>query len=197
MNIITAYPVMMDGKVVANKNAANTLNFSSADGDPKIYDKLTPAQVTSFQKFATAKGLTLLADGKKGPKTAAAWKTFGEEWYKLATGLAGALAQDSVPATDTSKAQQEKMAKLGLFLDKAKGVYTKGKELGLFDGIFNRLGLGGSTPQDQTQISTTPTGEVVQQPGMSKTTKIILGVGGAIALIVIIVLVTKSNGKGK
>jgi hypothetical protein len=202
MNIITAYPVMMNGKVVANRIAADTLNYSSADGDPKIYDKLTPAQITSFQKFANSKGAKLGVDGKKGPMTAAAWKTYGEEWYKIAMGLAGTLAQgsipDSVPAIDTSKAQQEKMAKLGLFLDKAKGVYTKGKELGLFDGILNRLGLGGGTPQDQTQISTTPTGEVLPPPPpMSMTTKILLGVGGAIALIAIIVVVTKSNGKGK
>jgi len=217
MNIITAYPVIMGRKVIANKNAADTLNFLNADGDPKILDGLSTPQVKSFQdwmdvkypKWVNGKNLNKGSGyGSKGPSTKAAWKTYGEEWYKSAMALAGALGQvlggvpDSAPATipakDTSAAQQEKMKKLGYFFDKAKGVYAKGKELGLFDGILNRLGLGGGTPQDQTQISTTPTGEVLPPPtGMSKTMKIVLIAGGALALVAIILVATKSNGKGK
>jgi hypothetical protein len=33
MRIITAYPIVRNGKVIANKIAANTLNFASAEGD--------------------------------------------------------------------------------------------------------------------------------------------------------------------
>ena len=33
MKIITAYPIVKDGKVIANKLAANTLNYSSANGE--------------------------------------------------------------------------------------------------------------------------------------------------------------------
>ena len=49
MKIITAYPIVKDGKVIANKIAANTLNFHSADGDiqpkgQKIFDALKKAK---------------------------------------------------------------------------------------------------------------------------------------------------------
>lgn len=220
MNIITAYPVIMNGKVIANKIAANTLNFSSFDdnGKPTKSD-----EVKMFQKWLVAKGVDISYKNKKGQvvsgaaaidgdmrsgsKTAKAWSTYGTGFVADMKALGTTLGQtfgpsqsipDSVPATDTSKAQQDKMAKLGLFLDKAKGIYTKGKELGLFDGILNRLGLGGSTPQDQTQISTTLTGsQDAPVTGMSKTMKIVLISGGVLALIGIILVVAKSNGKGK
>ena len=35
MKIITAYPIIENGKLVGNKIAANTLNYSSANGKPK------------------------------------------------------------------------------------------------------------------------------------------------------------------
>ena len=49
MKIITAYPIVKDGKVIANKLAANTLNFHSAAGDEpqkgqKVLDALQKAK---------------------------------------------------------------------------------------------------------------------------------------------------------
>lgn len=35
MKVITAYPIIENGKLVGNKIAANTLNYSSANGKPK------------------------------------------------------------------------------------------------------------------------------------------------------------------
>ena len=35
MKIITSYPILQNGKLVGNKIAANTLNYSSANGKPK------------------------------------------------------------------------------------------------------------------------------------------------------------------
>lgn len=44
MKVITAYPIIVKGKVVGNKLAANTLNFSSANGDQaKKGDKVKKA----------------------------------------------------------------------------------------------------------------------------------------------------------
>jgi hypothetical protein len=36
MKIITAYPVIKNGKVISNNFTTNTMNYSSAEGDKKI-----------------------------------------------------------------------------------------------------------------------------------------------------------------
>lgn len=209
MKIITAYPVIMDRKVIANKFAANTMNFSSFDANGK---PVTKAEIQSFQNWLDVKYPTWLNGGKLnkgsgygtfGPSTTNAWTNYGSGFVADMKALSGTLAQtftptsNTVPATDTSAAQQEKMKKLGYFLDRAKGVYTKAKELGFLDGILNRLGLGGATTQQESAPIITTTTETPPPSGMSTTTKVLIGVGVAAVLITILVVATKSKEKGK
>ena len=57
MRIITAYPIVKNGKVIANKIAANTLNFASAEGDKptrgqKVIDTLQKAKEAGLGEAA-------------------------------------------------------------------------------------------------------------------------------------------------
>jgi len=78
MKIITAYPIIENGKLVGNKVAANTLNYSSANGKKK-------------------KGGRLVGSGKV--------KGFLEKSGGIATSLAGILgggAAAAAPSQDTA-----------------------------------------------------------------------------------------------
>ena len=79
MKIITSYPIIENGKLVGNKIAANTLNYSSANGKKK-------------------KGGKLIGSGKV--------KGFLEKSGGIATSLAGILgggaAAAAAPSQDTA-----------------------------------------------------------------------------------------------
>jgi hypothetical protein len=200
MRIITAYPVIMDRKVIANKFAANTMNFSSFDASGKPSNS---NEWKSFQKWFNAKGYTpaLTVDGIPGTNTNKAWETYGAKFTADRMALSGTLLQTFGPVTTTttttqsttpSADDQEKMKKLGYFWDKAKGVYTKAQESGVLDSVLNVFGLG--APKTVTQTEAVKVTESGKQP-MSNTTKAILIGGGALVLITIIALVTKSKRK--
>jgi hypothetical protein len=89
MKIITSYPIIENGKLVGNKIAANTLNYSSANGKKK-------------------KGGKLIGSGKV--------KGFLEKSGGIATSLAGILgggaatapSQDSAPVLTTEEVKPPK-----------------------------------------------------------------------------------------
>ena len=209
MKVITAYPVIINGKLAANQFAANTMNFSSFDASGKPETK---AEIQSFQNWLDVKYPTWLNGGKLnkgsgygtfGPATTKAWNSYGTEFTKSRMALSGTLGQTfapsttssqpaTIPATDTSPAKQEKMKKLGYAWDKAKGLYVKVKETGLLDNFLSKLGLG-SKQSGETIDTSTPYVDTTQPTGMSKNVKIALIAGGAIALIAIIVVATKKK----
>jgi len=158
MKLITAYPVIMNGKVVANRNAADTLNFSSVDGvffgpgGPPPKPGVTPVRTTPLP------------------------------------GLGGG----ALPGTNPTPAQVNDPSNKGKVWDKAKGIFVKAKELGLLDGLLNRIGLGGATGGDTGITTQEPP---PQEEGGGNTTKILLIAGGALVLITVIILATKSKGK--
>jgi hypothetical protein len=92
MKIITSYPIIENGKLVGNKIAANTLNYSSANGKPR------------------KKGGKLVGSGKV--------KGFLEKSGGIATSLAGILgggaaaaaapSQDTVPIVPTEEVKKPK-----------------------------------------------------------------------------------------
>ena len=171
MNIITAYPVIMNGKVVANKNAADTLNFSSAAGD-NVFNMANP--------FATPKpSASPLFNTNPAPKT-------GPFNFPKPTTF-------GTPNSNPTPAQANDPANKGKVWDKAKGIFVKAKELGLLDGLLNRLGLGGAPSGGDTGITTQE--QLPQEQGGGNTTKILLIAGGALVLITVIILATKSKGK--
>ena len=114
MKIITAYPIIENGKVVGNKIAANTLNYSSVNG-------------------------------KKGGKLAGSGKVKG-------------------------------------FLEKAGGVSTA------------LAGILGGTAAAASQEPVSAPMEAPKQ-GMSTTTKVLIGVGGAAVLCLVIYFVMKNKNK--
>lgn len=91
MKIITAYPILENGKLVGNKIAANTLNYSSANGTSK------------------KKGGKLVGSGKV--------KGFLEKAGGAATGLAtilggsaAAASQETAPAPAPVEAPKQGMS---------------------------------------------------------------------------------------
>ena len=89
MKIITAYPIIENGKLVGNKIAANTLNYSSANGTKK-------------------KGGKLVGSGKV--------KSFLEKAGGAATGLATVLggAAAAAPSQDTAPVLPVEQPKKGM-----------------------------------------------------------------------------------
>lgn len=65
MKIITAYPIIENGKVVGNKIAANTLNYSSANGKKKGGKLAGSGKVKGFLEKAggVATGLATVLGG--------------------------------------------------------------------------------------------------------------------------------------
>jgi hypothetical protein len=112
MKIITAYPIIENGKLVGNKIAANTLNYSSANGKPKK------------QRGG------LVGSGKV--------KGFLEKSGGVATALAGILgggaaaaSQDSAPIVTEEKTKEKVKEPMKLWVKIALGV-----------GVAAVLGLG-------------------------------------------------------
>jgi len=172
MKLITAYPVIMNGKVVANKNAADTLNFSSAAGD-NVFNMANP--------FAPSKpSASPLFNTNLPPKTGSGAFNFPKP------------TTFGTPNTNPTPAQVNDPANKGKVWDKAKGIFVKAKELGLLDGLLNRIGLGGATGGDTGITTQEPP---PQEDGGGNTTKILLIAGGALVLITVIILATKSKGK--
>jgi hypothetical protein len=71
MKIITAYPVIKDGKVISNKIANNTLNYSSLEGKKttKVQEFLQKAKDAGLGD-AALKTITALKQSKKAPAPA-------------------------------------------------------------------------------------------------------------------------------
>jgi hypothetical protein len=92
MKIITSYPIIENGKLVGNKIAANTLNYSSANGKPR------------------KKGGKLVGSGKV--------KGFLEKSGGIATSLAGLLgggaAGAAAPSQDTAPVVPVETPKKGM-----------------------------------------------------------------------------------
>lgn len=70
MNVITANPVLINNRRVNSKDM-----YLSIDGNNK-------QEVMSFQEYANSKGASLVVDGIYGPKSKAAYKTYGADWEK-------------------------------------------------------------------------------------------------------------------
>jgi hypothetical protein len=92
-------------------------------------------------------------------------------------------APSSKAITDVTRADRIKAG-----LDKAKGVYQKGQESGLFSSIGNLLGLGKKdVPAVAPVVNTTP------EPTKDNTMKYVLIGGGVLAVGVIVYLATRKK----
>jgi hypothetical protein len=82
MRVITSYPIVKDGKVIANKIAANTLNWSNFPGDlvgktmnDAGFSKTSTGQAGKVQKVRGAKAIDILSKAKEAGLGDAALKT--------------------------------------------------------------------------------------------------------------------------
>lgn len=82
MRVITSYPIVRDGKVIANKIAANTLNWSSFPGDlvgktmnDAGFSKTNTGQAGKVQKVGGAKAIDILQKAKEAGLGEAALRT--------------------------------------------------------------------------------------------------------------------------
>jgi hypothetical protein len=180
-------------------------DYYGMDGDIYSYiDKKNTTDVKGFQTYANSKGAKLVVDGIWGAKTEAEYTKFGAEWEATKNPVPTAqvpvvVAQAPVvPQGQTPTANQVADAKKkGLFWDKVKGGWVYAKESGLLDWVGNLFGLKPppafqpTPPTNTTTNTTTTTTSDDDGKGMSKTTKTLLYVGGALVLGFVIYTIAK------
>jgi len=219
MKILTEYPVRVvkKDKLYTRKNFQPTYAYASSDDFYGI-DGKNKKQVEEFQKFANSKGANLVVDGlwtiKSGKKsnTQKAYDIYGSQWESSVVPIVAPTGntQSSTPPTASAvpptATNVEKMKKKGFNWDKAKGAWTKAQgfwgkldETGLLGkaGDYFGLNLGSKTQTDGGAPidSTEPIAEIpTEEKGMSKGMKIGLAVGGAVILIAVIYMATRSKG---
>lgn len=161
--------------------------------------------------------------GTFGQSTTNAYKVYGSQWESSVVGGSAPITatnpivqptgntQSNTPPTASAvpptAANVEKMKKKGFNWDKAKGAWTKAQgfwgkldETGLLGkaGDYFGLNLGnkqqtdGGAPVDSSELLVETPAE--EKQGMSKNMKIGLAVGGAVVLIAVIYMVTRSKG---
>ena len=195
-------------------------DYYGMDADIYSYiDKKNTTDVKAFQIYALSKGADLSfiskttgklvtgnasADGIWGAKTQSAYDKFGAEWEATKNPVSTAQVQNVVaqapvvPQGQTPTANQVADAKKkGLFWDKVKGGWVYAKESGLLDWVGNLFGLKPppafqpTPPTNTTTNTTTTTTSDDDGKGMSKTTKTLLYVGGALVLGFVIYTIAK------
>ena len=97
---------------------------------------------------------------------------------------------------DPTQAQVDSAKKKGLTWDKVKGTWVKAEQSGLIDSLLGFFGA--KQPQDTTTTQdNSPAPPAPTDKPMSQNTKIIIGIGVAVAAGVIIYAIVKSKKKGK
>ena len=178
-------------------------DYYGMDADIYSYiDKKNTTDVKGFQTYANSKGAKLVVDGIWGAKTEAEYTKYGAEWEATKNPVPTAqvqnvLAQAPVvpPNTNPTPNQVADAKKKGLFWDKVKGGWVYAKESGILDWVGNLFGLQPPpafqpTPPTNTTTTTTTTNDD-DGKGMSKTTKTLLYVGGALVLGFVIYTIAK------
>jgi hypothetical protein len=143
--------------------------------------------------------------GNFGASTTKANSRYGAEYQAFLnpvtnTQVQNVIAQAPVvpPNTNPTPNQVADAKKKGLFWDKVKGGWVYAKESGILDWVGNLFGLQPPPAFQPTQTTTTTgsagTGGAVitdNEKGMSKTTKTLLYVGGALVLGFVIYTIAK------
>jgi hypothetical protein len=182
-------------------------DYYGMDGDIYSYiDKKNTTDVKGFQTYANSKGAKLVVDGIWGAKTEAEYTKYGAEWEATKNPVPTAQVQNVVaqapvvpPNTNPTPNQVADAKKKGLFWDKVKGGWVYAKESGILDWVGNLFGLQPPPAFQPTGAGAGVTaggggGAVVTDDtnkGMSKTTKTLLYVGGALVLGFVIYTIAK------
>ena len=187
-------------------------DYYGASGDDYYsIDQKNTADVKAFQTYANGKGAKLVVDGIWGAKTQAEWSKYGAEWEALknpvpAPAVANVVKDAPVvpPNTNPTPNQIADAKKKGLFWDKVKGGWVYAKESGILDWVGNLFGLKPPPAFQPTPTANTGAGAGAgagavitddTNKGMSKTTKTLLYVGGALVVGFIIFEIAKPKNK--
>jgi hypothetical protein len=197
----------IDSLLAKQSSSFNGDDYYGMDADIYSYiDKKNTTDVKGFQTYANSKGAKLVVDGIWGAKTEAEYTKYGAEWEATKNPVPTAqvqnvLAQAPVvpPNTNPTPNQVADAKKKGLFWDKVKGGWVYAKESGILDWVGNLFGLQPPpafqpTPPTNTTTNTTTTTTTTNDDdgkGMSKTTKTLLYVGGALVLGFVIYTIAK------
>lgn len=194
----------IDKLVAMQSSSFSGDDYYGMDADIYSYiDKKNTTDVKAFQTYANGKGAKLVVDGIWGAKTQAEYDKYGAEWEATKNPVSTAQVQNVVaqapvvPQGQTPTATQVADAKKkGLFWDKVKGGWVYAKESGLLDWVGNLFGLKPPpafqpTPPTATTTTTTTTTSDDSGKGMSKTTKTLLYVGGALVLGFVVYTIAK------
>lgn len=184
--VYSEYPVIV--QYVGGRGKGG--NFSSMDGSTN------PKQVLAFQKWVNKfkfKKKLIAEDSKWGPKTSAAWNQFGSEYLDAGAKVAGIMdsfGNQSSQQSNSGSASDSK-EKTG-FLDKALGLFGKGKEaVGKVKGLKEKVMMGDESKEWGEKYDTKL--EPIDEPASSKskTGKIILWGGVAITAAILLYVALK------
>jgi hypothetical protein len=115
--------------IVSPVAAQTTSTAATRSVKPPISGK---EKIEAFQKYANSKGYEpkLDPDGKWGPKTAAAWKKWGEQFKNTPASATTSTASQSAPTLNLGKdVTQEDLDIFGKIREACAGVGTREKEL--------------------------------------------------------------------
>lgn len=222
MRVITSNPVKFSS-TLSNQSMYQLFDASNFDAKKASPKQITAFQKWVNTKGLTdARYLPkLIEDGivTPGKNTEKAIAKHGAEFDQVALMLMNTMSGGSTPNTTptlpvtatgtpatnanltTTSPTGEKKA--GYVFDKTLGAFVKLKDAGVLDMLGNLFGknLGGGNQNQGNQQTWDGGGQTPppppttdEKPGMSKTTKILIGVGGALVLGVIIYMLTKKSG---
>lgn len=199
MKIITSYPVIYRNNVI-NRGGSEFSNITATSNKDSIksyqtwYNKQSPKT-------------PLKVDGQWGPKTSAAWDEKGQVYEKqmfgaaqdvqnTVAGLFGGMPAAPLPENITVSSPTGEQKK-GMFWDKLKGAFVVAKEAGVVDAGENiakdAITLKGKTGTKNTPPAGQPNAIPPTKPGLSKTAKILIGVGIFLVVAGIVYKVTRSK----
>lgn len=194
MKVTTINPVYINKTPIGPKS-----RFLSFDGSNK-------SDVKAFQSWYNSKGYTpkLVVDGVYGPMSKSAYNTYGADYEKAMLPTQNSTTNTApAPTTNTNLSQTDSKGnkKDGHVFDKAKGIWVKAKDSGLFDSaknwVNNKLGDGADTTQTPSPTTVDPTGATppAENKGMSKGLKIGLIVGGSALVLYVLYRISQKNKK--
>lgn len=209
MKVITSNNVVFRNTPMSSWGVYSSLDGKSSQAEIKAFqDWLDINQPTWLNGSTLKKGKGY---GTFGPSTTKAWKVYGSSYTKalgsVNTGGGGStpilpVTASGTPANNpnltTTSPKGEK--KPGYVFDRALGGFVKLKDAGVLDligGLFGKNLPGSNANQNTGQTwdggGQTPPPTTEEKPGMSKTTKILIGVGGVLVIGVIIYMLTKKS----
>jgi hypothetical protein len=181
MNVITNNRIV----VIGSNDTEDADIYLALDGSSSKKD------IKLFQQYANQRGYTprLEVDSKWGVETAKAWSVLGKEAqqaYDNAKKVKTASKEKGGSSSSDNKQKAKDLANKGL---------KTAKDLGIFDLLLSKIGLGQPAETPVAGNDGPPPSENEEKKGMSQNMKIGLGIAAALLVGGVIYAATKSKSK--